>query len=378
MHNDRTFGLVLTGGGARAAYQAGAIKGIYDIAKELGIDNPFDVITGTSAGSINSAFLAAGYDDMEATINDLIKLWSEIHADQIFKIDSFSLIKMGLKWLFELTTGSLFVKRKTVRALLDTSPLEELIKTHIKFDNIVTSVNKGNLKGFALKAANYSTGISETFITAPDTVNLWSRQGRQARREPPNYRHIMASTAIPIIFPPVKIGNYYYGDGSLRNYTPLNPAIKLGAEKIFVIAASRTIQDRFKASLSTTPSLARVLSLVLNSVLLDAIDNDIEQLEWRNNMLGHVHESKIGKVNLKHVETLMIRPSKDIGKMASQDARALPSTIKHLLKGLGTRKEASDLTSYLLFEADFTKKLLKLGRQDVHDKKGEIIRFLTS
>lgn len=378
MHNEHTFGLVLTGGGARAAYQAGVIKGIYDIAKELGIKNPFDVITGTSAGSINSAYLAAGFDDMETAVNDLFKLWSEIHSEQIFKIDSFSLIKMGLKWFFELTTGALFVKRKTVRALLDTSPLEELIKKHIKFDNIVTSVNNGSLKGFALKAANYSTGISETFIMAPDTIDIWSGQGRQARREAPNYRHIMASTAIPMIFPPVKIGGSHYGDGSLRNYTPLNPAIKLGAEKIFVIAASKTIQDRFKASLSTTPSLARILSLVLNSVLLDAIDNDIEQLERRNEILAHVDDSKVSAMKMKHIKTLIIRPSKDIGKMASQEARSLPSTIKHLLKGLGTRKEASDLTSYLLFEADFTKKLLKLGQQDAHDKRDEIIEFFLS
>jgi len=377
MQKNNTFGLVLTGGGARAAYQAGVIKGLYDISVELGIDNPFDVITGTSAGSINSSYLAAGYDDLDATISNLVTLWSDIHSDLVFKIDSFSLLKMGMKWLFELTTGSLFVKRKTVRALLDTSPLEALIRSHVNFEQIVDLINNGRLQGFAIKAANYSTGLIETFLNASDEIDLWEKTGRKARRETINYRHIMASTAIPILFPPVKIGDCYYGDGSLRNYTPLNPAIKLGANKIFVVAASRSLEERFKSSVNTTPSLARILSMVLNSVLLDAIDNDIEQLQRRNEILSHLQNSGADNLKMKNIETLMIRPSADIGKIASQEVRALPRTIKHLLKGLGTRKEASDLTSYLLFEPVYTNRLIELGLQDVLAKKDEIKRFYT-
>lgn len=374
MPNKNSISIVLTGGGARGAYQVGALKAIYEIAKDLGIEQPFDIITGNSAGSINAIYLAAGIDKPEETIKKLTKLWINLHSHNVYKVDCFSLILMGGRFLFEFLTGSLFYRRKTVLGLLDTSPLRSVISKHINFKNIQKNIKKGFFKGIAIRASNYSTGKSEVFFQGVESMEPWERKTRLAKKEMLTMEHIMASTAIPLLFPPVKIGRCYYGDGSLRSYTPLSPSIKMGANKIIVIGVSQNFVDRMGRQKVARPSMGRILSLMLNSVILDGIDLDVERLTGFNSTIRDLN--KDAKTHLKHIDICLIRPTKDIGIMATEEVHNLPSTMKHLLKGLGTKKDDADLSSYLLFEPSFAKRLIDLGYEDTLNKRAEIESIL--
>lgn len=371
--NTNNVAIILTGGGARGAYQAGVLKAINSMCDSWGVNNPFNIVVGNSAGAINAAFYASGIHKPAETANELAALWSEIKTDNIFQIGSFYLGKTVIRFLFELTTGNLFVRRKSVRALLDTTPLYELIEKHLNFSQIETNIQNGYLRGLAIKAANYSTGYSETFVHGISDIEQWKRYGRMSKKEVITIDHIMASTAIPIVFPPVKIGNYYYGDGSLRSYTPFSSAIKMGANKIIVVGASQSMTDRISQSKVARPSVGRIFSLILNSVLFDAVDLDIERL---NSMNAYLETQTSNHSNMyKKINHCLIRPTKNLGLLATKHIDAMPKTIRHLLKGLGTKRESSDLISYLLFEGEFTQKLVELGIEDAYKKEEELRRF---
>jgi len=268
------------------------------------------------------------------------------------------------------STYPVLIKKKKVNALLDTSPLKTLIKGNISFGQIQKNIDSGMIKALAIKALNYSTGIGKTFFQGHDALLGWERSGRKGEREHITVDHLVASSAIPILFPPVKIGKYYYGDGSLRNHTPFSPAIKLGAEKLFIIGVK---QANYSPSIQY-PSLARIVGLTLNSVLLDAIDQDYERLERISEIAALVDKKK--GFYLKPIKTCIIRPSEDIGKIASTFISDLPATLQHLIKGLGNQQQASELISYLLFESRFTNRLIDLGYKDALNQTKEINQFL--
>ncbi|NQY75325.1 MAG: patatin-like phospholipase family protein [Candidatus Margulisbacteria bacterium] len=371
MSDSSQIGLVLTGGGARGAYQAGVIRAITEITDDMGIVNPFPVLTGTSAGAINATYLSSFAEDMTIASKRLVRLWTRISTKQVYRIDLLSMAGIGLRWLLELSSGGLSPKKKA-RALLNTEPLMELIQRGIKFQKIQENIDKGYIHSLALTAVNYSSGNSRTFFQGGAGVEPWERLRRKGLAANITPEHIMASTAIPMLFPPIKLDGQYYGDGSLRNYTPLSPAIKLGAQKLIVVGVRRK-ENKLMEHMDMSPTPARILGVLLNSVLLDAIDYDYERLTRINHTLKFVHET--AETPLKKVDVLMIRPSQDLGIIASEEAEHMPKTILHFIHGLGTSQEASDLISYLLFEPSYTGRLIELGQKDAMEKETDIRAF---
>ena len=361
--------IVLTGGGARGAYQAGAIRALGEIARDHGISKPFDIFVGNSAGALNAAWLVANADQFGYGTHRLAEFWEGLSTENIFRTDFKSLMGRGSRWIWELSTGGLYDK-KAVRSLLDTTPLLRLILREIQFEKIHKNIDSGLVRALALTSVNYTTGNSRVFHYTNEVVTPWKKIRRDSVETVLTAKHVMASSAIPILFPPVRIGVDYYGDGSLRNYTPMSPAIHLGAERILVIGVRA--KDSANEPPPQHPSFARILSVLLNFVLLDAVDYDYESLTRINDILGEPPP-----FDLKKIEVLMIRPQADLGALAMANVGSAPPLLRYLIRGLGTDSEASDLISYLLFEGPFLRKLTQLGYSDTLAMSEEIVRFLS-
>ncbi|NBV84253.1 patatin family protein, partial [bacterium] len=326
--------IVLTGGGARGAYQAGAIRAIGEISKRHGITTPFDIYVGNSAGSINASWLVANAHQFEYATQRLCEFWNGLSTENIFKTDFKSLIGRGARWMWEVSTGGLY-KKKVVRSLLDTTPLLRLILKEIDFNLAQQNVDSGLVSGLALTSVNYTSGDSQVFHYTNSIAKPWKKVRRESIETVLSAKHVMASSAIPILFPPVRIGTDYYGDGSLRNYTPMSPAVNLGAEKIMVIGVRA--KDSTNAIPPQHPSLARILSVILNFVLLDAVDYDYESLSRINDILPESPDSQ-----LKKIDVMMIRPQADLGVLATANVHCAPPLLRYLIRGLGTDSEAAD------------------------------------
>ncbi len=367
-HNSR-LGLVLSGGGARSAYQVGAVKALVEIAAGMGVNHPFPVLTGTSAGALNATYLAAHSQEIPLGVAALEKLWGDLSTGKIYNVGIFSIIKSSLRLIMELATANLSPE-KTMRSLLDTAPLRKLIKSEFQADAIEQNIKLGHLHSLAVKALSYSTGISNTFFQSAEEIKSWEYELRQGQKTQITVDHILASCAIPILFPPVKIGNEYYGDGSLRNYTPLGPAIKMGAERLVVVSVRRLGALTAPFGPNVSPSPARILGILLNTILLDSIELDYERLVSVNDILKELPAD--AQTPLRPVEVCMLAPSKDLGEMAVKEAHRLPRTIRYLIHGLGRTSEAADLISYLLFEPTYIRQLIDLGYTDTMDKKESV------
>jgi NTE family protein len=368
--------LVLSGGGARGAYQVGVLSAVAELAESLKQKSPFKIYTGISAGAINASFCAAGADDLHLTTKNLIQLWSSLSSDQIFKTDAVSLGKIGLKWMGELSLGALSGAEAN-RSLLDTEPLSELIRNNCEFSKIDKHIENGFLHSLAITALDYKSSTTITFVQGHEDVNLWQRSRRIAELTEIKTEHVMASSAIPILFPPAQIGERYFGDGCIRNLAPVSPAIHLGAQKILVVGVRKqsTTAYELKASLRP-PSVARVVNVLLNSVLLDGVEVDIERLERINEFIRRVPDTHHDQLNFKTMDYVFINPSEDIGQIAAELSSRLPRVIRYLLKGLGPLEDASEIMSYLMFENDFTSRLIEIGYEDGMRSKDAILKFL--
>lgn len=369
-------GLVLTGGGARGAYQAGVIRGLAEIATARGIGNPFGVVTGSSAGAINAAFVAATADDFDTSTAKLAEFWSKLHTSDVFRSDVVSLGRIGLQWAADILLAKM-KKSKGARSLLDTEPLRKLLGAYIPFDRIRENLNKGVLSAFEVTATDYNTTENISFIMTQREQPIWARSRRRAVATDITLEHVMASAAIPLFFPPVEVDGNHYGDGCLRNPAPLSPAIRLGARKLLIIGVRHPKMLPIQVDgPRLRPTVGRVLSMLLNAVLMDAVEFDIERLTRINATLDAVPEPLRPHMPLKQIDLLVMQPSEDLGAYAASQFKSLPDSLRFLIGGLGNRYEASEIVSYLLFEPEFCGYLAELGRKDALARKDEIEEFL--
>ena len=368
-------GLVLTGGGARAAYQVGVVKAIQELLPDPR-HNPFPIICGTSAGAINAAALACHSRDFSLGVKFLVDIWANFHAHQVYRAGPIGIAKTGAHWLGALMLS--WVVRKTPKSLLDNAPLEKLVRDSLKLEKISEAIEMGALRAICITASGYTSSQSVNFYDGIEAIKPWTRHARTSSRCTITAEHLMASSAIPFIFPAVKVGNEFFGDGSMRQLAPISPAIHLGATKILVIGAGRMREPDQKINgTALYPSLAQVGGHVLSSIFLDSLNVDIERVKRINHTLSLLSEENRAQAALRPVEILVIAPSERLDLLAAKHVNSLPWPVRVLMRGIGAmNSKGSALVSYLLFEADYTRALIDLGYQDTMQRRDEVVRFL--
>ncbi|MBO9668522.1 MAG: patatin-like phospholipase family protein [Bdellovibrio sp.] len=374
----KKMGLVLSGGGARGAYQVGVLSALYEISLSSGVPLKFDFLSGVSAGAINASSLASNCDDMKIATQSLAKLWSEISFEQVFSTDSLTMGKIGLQWLKELSMGG-FAGTTPGRGLLDTTPLRGLIHSNMDYEKVRANIEAGYLDALCITSIDYAKSATTSFVQSKGTLPSWDKGRKRSEHTEISTEHILASSAIPLLFPPVKVADRYFGDGAVRNHAPCSPVIYLGAEKLLVIGVrlqASTAHEIRGSSDSNAPSVARVVNTILNGVLLDAVEQDIERLRRLNEYANAISLEQQKTVSLRPIEHLFISPSEDIGEMAVQKASKLPRVIRYLMKGLGNMQDASEIISYLLFDPGFCSDLIEIGRKDGFSHKEQLIQLM--
>ena len=384
-----TTGLVLTGGGARAAYQVGVLKAVAQIRRESGASatNPFPVITGTSAGAINAAALACRSADFDAGVGALCEVWGGFHAEQVYRSDSIGVIRTGARWLTMLSLGWTIARwrRARPRSLLDNGPLDLLLQRLVRTAQLREAMHSGHLQALAVTASSYGSGLHVTFYEAVKDIVPWTRSQRIAVRGEITSQHLLASSAIPFIFPAVALdidGHLEYcGDGSMRQSAPISAAVHLGAQRIFVVGAGRMHEPPGqRAGSSEYPNLAQIAGHALSSIFLDALAVDVERLQRINSTLKLLPPAALAQTALRPVEVLVIAPSQRLDDLAAKHIGSLPTPIRAMLRGVGVSGQGKDargsaLASYLLFESVYTRELMELGVADTMARRGEVIRF---
>jgi NTE family protein len=373
--------LILTGGGARAAYQAGAIRGLAEIWPHR--KSPFKVITGISAGSINASMLAHHSDDFLAGAEKLWALWNTLTIDRVFRTDSYSLIKMGSAVLRDLALGGFF-PRPVTSHLLDTTPLRALIERNVDFERVKAHIKSGDLSAFAVTATNYHTGCAVTFFDADAGIGEWVRNNHLGWRQDLRSDHILASSSIPVFFPPVQLGEgAHFGDGTVRLLAPLSPALRMGATSLLAVGVRKPKDPAHLAEQNLRPgrqiTFADIAGVLLNAVFLDTLETDIERLQRFNRTLHGMEPAARAalETNWRIVESESLQPSRDLGLGASGMSERYPLVLRHLLRGLGVdRRRGSDVSSYLAFDYHYTGKLLRIGYNDVMDRRDQLRQFM--
>jgi NTE family protein len=377
MRRPSKIGLVLSGGGARAAYQVGVLLGISRLLPDPE-RNPFPIICGTSAGAINAVALASGAGNYHLAVTTLAKVWKQLHIQDIYDASTLYFVKTFLHFGLSLLSGGRVWRNP--QSFLDNAPLRGLLARIMNFDDVDRSIHSGALQALALTASCYTTGMSVTFFQGAEALDEWSRYQRQGLRERIGLDHVMATSAIPLIFPSVKIGEKFYCDGAVRQLSPLSPALHLGAEKLFVVGLASQRPDTIeRRNVGSYPLPAQVFGHLLNSVFIDSMAVDMERLQRVNHTVSLLqdHAELASRTSLKRVEIFQLNPSKSLEGIVYRHTDLFPPVLRFIMKGTGgTKQRGTALATYLLFEPGYCRELIALGYHDALAHKDEIRAFL--
>ncbi len=366
-------GLVLTGGGARAANQVGVVKAVRDILGNP-VKNPFPILCGTSAGAINVATLAVFADDFSRGVANLLEVWEHMRCEHIYRTDAWHVVRSGARWL----SAMMLLSRHNPISLLDNAPLRDMLGKSLDFERIQLHIDAGALYAVCVTASGYTSGQSVSFFQGGSGLEGWERNQRIGAAVSIKLDYLLASAALPFIFPAVKVHREYFGDGSMRQIAPVSPALHLGADRVLIVGTGRQNTGDARARSNTYPSLAQIAGHALNSIFLDSLMVDIERLERINRTVKLIPPDRLAdaSVQLRAVKVLYITPSEPIERIASRFIHELPRTVRFVLRPTGAlNRSGSNLASYLLFEEPFCRALIDLGYKDTVAREAEVREF---
>lgn len=372
VHESKRTALILPGGGARGAYQVGVMKAVCEL--KCSGQNPFPVICGTSAGAINAAVMASHAHEFQTGVGRLEKFWRTMKCSRVYRTDAWSVLMSGLRFAVTLLSGGLI--SGSPRAFLDNAPLRHFLQQTLHLEGIQTALDQGALHGVSVTASGYTSASATSYFQAVEGVQSWERTRRRGQPANLQVRHLLASAALPLIFPAERIGNEYFGDGGMRLKAPLSPAIHLGANRILVIGTRDEQPDKPPEKPTLYPSAGEIGGYLMDTIFMDTLNADIARLKRINRTLELVPPEKRKQAGLINIESLVIRPSKDLRHVTRAHVHDIPRSVRLLLRTLGGWGRDWRMASYLLFESDYCGELIDLGYADGMNGETEIRHFL--
>lgn len=370
--SSKSTALMLPGGGARGAYQVGVLKAISELIADK--TNPFPIICGTSAGAINAAVLASHAHEFPIGVQRLEQFWRNMYCARVYRTDAWTVFKSGMRFALTLLSGGLI--KTNPKAFLDNTPLRQFLQSTLLFEGIQTALEMGALRAVAITASGYTSASATSYFQAQEGVEEWQRTRRQGVATKLNVQHLLASSALPILFPAERIGNEYFGDGGMRMVAPLSPAIHLGARRILVIGTRDEKPDLPPESPADYPSAGEIGGYLMDTIFMDRLNADLARMKRINQTLKLVTEEKRQQTSLTNISSLVIKPSKDLRHVTQAHVGEIPRSVQILLRTLGGWGRDWRMASYLLFESAYCGELIDLGYADGMNAKQDIIHFL--